>query len=89
MRLLRRLEARDDPLSVLPPDLNASGYDFTVAGDKVIRYGLGAVRGVDPLRYARAAGGAGVIVTGLSAEIAQTLVTIGGDDTAFSISILL
>ena len=33
-------------LSVLPPDLNASGYDFTIAGDRVIRYGLGAVRGV-------------------------------------------
>jgi DNA polymerase-3 subunit alpha len=31
---------------VQPPDLNVSGYDFTVAGDKVIRYGLGAVRGV-------------------------------------------
>ncbi|HUG72492.1 MAG TPA: DNA polymerase III subunit alpha [Steroidobacteraceae bacterium] len=33
-------------LAVLPPDLNASGYDFTVAGEKAIRYGLGAVRGV-------------------------------------------
>jgi DNA polymerase-3 subunit alpha len=33
-------------LAVLPPDLNASGYDFTAAGDKAIRYGLGAVRGV-------------------------------------------
>jgi DNA polymerase III subunit alpha len=33
-------------LAVLPPDVNASGYDFTVAGPKVIRYGLGAVRGV-------------------------------------------
>jgi DNA polymerase-3 subunit alpha len=33
-------------LTVLPPDLNASGYDFTVAGEKAIRYGLGAVRGV-------------------------------------------
>jgi DNA polymerase-3 subunit alpha len=33
-------------VAVQPPDLNVSGYDFTVAGDKVIRYGLGAVRGV-------------------------------------------
>ncbi|MEO6078568.1 MAG: DNA polymerase III subunit alpha [Steroidobacteraceae bacterium] len=33
-------------LSVLPPDVNTSGHDFTAAGDKVIRYGLGAVRGV-------------------------------------------
>jgi DNA polymerase-3 subunit alpha len=33
-------------LEVLPPDVNAAVYDFTVAGEKSIRYGLGAVRGV-------------------------------------------
>ena len=33
-------------LEVLPPDANDSVYDFTVAGAKAIRYGLGAVRGV-------------------------------------------
>jgi DNA polymerase-3 subunit alpha len=33
-------------LTVLPPDVNASVYDFTVAGERQIRYGLGAVRGV-------------------------------------------
>jgi DNA polymerase III subunit alpha len=33
-------------LTVLPPDVNASAYDFAAAGDKTIRYGLGAVRGV-------------------------------------------
>jgi DNA polymerase-3 subunit alpha len=33
-------------VTILPPDLNASAYDFTVAGARVIRYGLGAVRGV-------------------------------------------
>ena len=33
-------------LEVLPPDVNASVYDFTVAGEKSIRYGMGAVRGV-------------------------------------------
>ena len=33
-------------LVVMPPDVNASVYDFTVAGEKSIRYGLGAVRGV-------------------------------------------
>ena len=33
-------------LEVLPPDVNASVYDFTVAGEKSVRYGLGAVRGV-------------------------------------------
>lgn len=33
-------------LEVLPPDVNASGYAFTVAGPGTIRYGLGAVKGV-------------------------------------------
>ena len=33
-------------LEVLPPDVNASAYDFTVAGESCIRYGLGAVKGV-------------------------------------------
>jgi DNA polymerase-3 subunit alpha len=33
-------------LSVLPPDLNASGYAFVVDGDGDVRYGLGAIKGV-------------------------------------------
>ncbi len=33
-------------LKILSPDVNASGYDFTVEGPHGIRYGLGAVRGV-------------------------------------------
>ncbi|MFO0449139.1 MAG: DNA polymerase III subunit alpha [Pseudomonadota bacterium] len=33
-------------LKVLPPDVNASIYRFTVADDRTIRYGLGAVKGV-------------------------------------------
>jgi DNA polymerase-3 subunit alpha len=33
-------------LRVLPPDVNTSGHAFTVAGERTIRYGLGAVRGV-------------------------------------------
>jgi DNA polymerase-3 subunit alpha len=33
-------------LVVLPPDINTSVYDFMVAGERQIRYGLGAVRGV-------------------------------------------
>jgi DNA polymerase-3 subunit alpha len=32
-------------IDVLPPDINESGYVFTVVGDK-IRFGLGAVKGV-------------------------------------------
>jgi len=37
----RRME-----LQVLPPDVNSSLYKFTVDGDRVIRYGLGAIKGV-------------------------------------------
>ena len=33
-------------LAVRPPDLNASRYEFAVADDRSIRYGLGAVKGV-------------------------------------------
>jgi DNA polymerase-3 subunit alpha len=33
-------------LTVLPPDVNESVYQFTVADEKTIRYGLGAVKGV-------------------------------------------
>ena len=37
---------RELALSVLPPDVNASQYRFTVADERSIRYGLGAVKGV-------------------------------------------
>jgi len=33
-------------LTVLPPDVNESVYHFTVADERTIRYGLGAVKGV-------------------------------------------
>ncbi len=33
-------------ISVLPPDVNESGWKFTAVGDETIRFGLGAVRGV-------------------------------------------
>jgi DNA polymerase-3 subunit alpha len=39
-------EARDMGLEVLPPDVNESGYKFTVVGPTRIRFGLGAVRNV-------------------------------------------
>ena len=39
-------EARELGIEVLPPDVNESGYKFTVVGDKRIRFGLGAVRNV-------------------------------------------
>jgi DNA polymerase-3 subunit alpha len=33
-------------LTVLPPHVNLSGYEFAVVDDKTIRYGLGAIKGV-------------------------------------------
>ncbi len=54
-------EARELGIEVLPPDVNESGYKFTVVGDKRIRFGLGAIRNVgraaiDSILAARAAG---------------------------------
>ena len=39
-------EARELGLEVLPPDVNESGFKFTVVADTRIRFGLGAVRNV-------------------------------------------
>jgi len=39
-------EARDLGLQILPPDVNESGYKFTVVGEARIRFGLGAIRNV-------------------------------------------
>ena len=39
-------ECRDMKLTVLPPDVNHSKIRFTVADDKTIRYGMGAIKGV-------------------------------------------
>ena len=39
-------ECSDMGLAVLPPDVNASVYEFTACDERSIRYGLGAVRGV-------------------------------------------
>ncbi|MFC1661572.1 DNA polymerase III subunit alpha [Gemmatimonadota bacterium] len=44
--LHRYLPGLDEPLVVLPPDVNESGWKFTVVGEKQLRFGLGAVRGV-------------------------------------------
>ena len=56
-------EARAIGLDVLPPDVNASTYMFEAIGDGVIRYGLGAVKGVgrgacEAIAEERARGGA-------------------------------
>ena len=39
-------EAREIGLEVLPPDVNESGYKFTVVGENRLRFGLGAIRNV-------------------------------------------
>jgi DNA polymerase-3 subunit alpha len=39
-------EARELGLEILPPDVNESGFKFTVVGARRIRFGLGAVRNV-------------------------------------------
>jgi DNA polymerase-3 subunit alpha len=53
-------EARDLGMEILPPDVNESGWKFTVVADKRIRFGLGAIRNVgrsaaDSIIAARAA----------------------------------
>jgi DNA polymerase-3 subunit alpha len=39
-------EARELGCEVLPPDVNESGYKFTVVGERRLRFGLGAIRNV-------------------------------------------
>jgi DNA polymerase-3 subunit alpha len=36
----------DERSRMLPPDVNASEYEFVVAGPEQVRYGLGAIKGV-------------------------------------------
>jgi DNA polymerase-3 subunit alpha len=55
-------EARELGIEVLAPDINESGYSFTVVGDRRIRFGLGAIRNVgraaiDSILNARRDGG--------------------------------
>ncbi|MEJ2216785.1 MAG: DNA polymerase III subunit alpha [Gemmatimonadota bacterium] len=44
--LARSVPGLDEGLSVLPPDVNESGWKFTPVSDTEIRFGLGALRGV-------------------------------------------
>ena len=44
--LHRHLPGLEHELEVLPPDVNESGWKFTVTSEGRIRFGLGAVRGV-------------------------------------------
>jgi DNA polymerase-3 subunit alpha len=54
--------AKEAGLEILPPDVNESGYKFTVIGDTKIRFGLGGIRNVgrtaiDSIISARQKGG--------------------------------
>src|SRR5690606_33887632 len=44
--LPRHLPKLEEPVEVLPPDVNQSGWKFTAVDATRIRFGLGAVRGV-------------------------------------------
>ncbi|MFL5514013.1 MAG: hypothetical protein ACJ8CN_16440, partial [Gemmatimonadales bacterium] len=38
--------SKEPGLEILPPDVNESGYTFTVVGETKIRFGLGGIRNV-------------------------------------------
>jgi DNA polymerase-3 subunit alpha len=59
-------EARELGIEILPPDVNESGYKFTVVGDDRIRFGLGAIRNV----------GEGAIASILQARAEQPFTTL-------------
>jgi len=55
-------EARELGLEVLPPDVNESGFKFTVVADRRLRFGLGAIKNVgagaiESILSGRASGG--------------------------------
>src|ERR671927_606886 len=57
-RVVRHInEARELGLEILPPDVNESGFKFTVVGERRIRFGLGAVRNVGEGAIASIIGG--------------------------------
>ncbi len=67
-------EARDMGIEVLPPDVNESGYKFTVVGEKRIRFGLGAIRNagrsaLDSVLESRAAGGPFTTIFDLTSRV--------------------
>jgi DNA polymerase-3 subunit alpha len=45
LRILKE-DCRVNKLELLPPDINDSGYEFSIRGDRAIRYGLGAIKGL-------------------------------------------
>ena len=56
-------DCKTNVITMLPPDINQSGYRFEPVGDKQIRYGLGAIKGsgeaaISAIVQARSEGGA-------------------------------
>jgi len=39
-------DAKDMGLDIVPPDVNRGAYKFTVDGDRIVIYGIGAIKGV-------------------------------------------
>ena len=62
-------EARELGLEVLAPDVNESGFKFTVVGDRRIRFGLGAIKNVGE-------GAIASIIAGRSAAPYRSLVEL-------------
>jgi len=67
-------ECRALGIEVLPPDVNESGWHFTVIGDRRIRFGLGAIKNVgrgaiDAVIAARTAGGAFTSLADLATRV--------------------
>ena len=59
-------EARSLGIEILPPDVNESGFKFTVVADRRVRFGLGAIRNV----------GEGAILSIIAARTEKPLTTL-------------
>jgi DNA polymerase-3 subunit alpha len=66
-------EARELGLHILPPDVNESGFKFTVVGDNRIRFGLGAVRNVGEGAIASIIGGRQAATYGSVGELVERI----------------
>ncbi len=87
-------ECKDMGITVMPPDVNSSDWNFTPAGDS-IRFGLGAVKNlgqsaVEPIRTAREETGAfkslyrfceAVDISSINRRMIESLIKAGAMDT--------
>ncbi|MGH6611231.1 MAG: DNA polymerase III subunit alpha, partial [Burkholderiaceae bacterium] len=72
-------DSRAIGLTILPPDINASGYRFEPVDAKTIRYGLGGIKGtgrsaIEAIVAARAAGGPFADLFDLTARVDKQFV---------------